>query len=64
MCALFAGELGGLLGLLLGASVITLMEFFDMVVCQLIKKAIASYKKWKFGELKQTESMDTLSNKF
>ena len=31
MTSLFAGEVGGLLGLLLGASVITIFEFLDLI---------------------------------
>ena len=41
----FTGELGGLLGLLLGASVLTLVELMDMLIYNGIIKCIISYKE-------------------
>ena len=45
------GEIGGLMGLLLGASVLTIIELLDLLIYKLIFKGIYGIQLWD-GQMK------------
>ena len=45
VCRLYPGDMGGLMGLLIGGSVITLLEVLDLLVYNSIRKCHEQNKK-------------------
>ena len=62
MCAL-AGEVGGFMGLLMGASVMTLIELLDLIIYNLFRKAKARQNATHRLSAKVADSSLSFSNK-